>query len=545
MTINVNDPALEPPERPDFRRVNRGVPMVMDETTGKFTRYKRASSSGNILDDDANLVDWSKRTIIYGASQRPDLMAMASTLNPDVDKKSMRDIVEDCLVSGKGTQRATSGTAVHRMLDLVDLDADWVPAPQFQAAVNAYVRTLDLYGLVPVDVEVHCVDDLRRIAGTADRRYRTTRNLVAPDGQIIPIGSVLVGDTKTGKSLEYAAGSYATQIAAYVDSVRYDVVTNERTPFDPPTYPDWALIMHVDAADGRCDVYWVDVNAGREALALAEQVREWRKRTDLITPARAPLHALPPTDEMVDAIAYLAKTVPVPDANVPAVAPTTPVEARTDEDGTAAVRAWLRGRVDVVRARGGAPTDALLRYWPTDVPGLKHDGHTLAQLDAISEALWRVEKEFSLPFPPRDPREPEFIPRDITDRWAKPTGDDKPADDADVIAFQLAMANHPRKSLVDSWVRGVVSDRDNWALVHALYEFAMLSVEDWSDADTTEMLDGTLRALGYADGLGALGDIDPKDAPKIMSAALAIQLGDALLLFDENGKPVVRTITNK
>ena len=215
--MTIDDPSLEPPERKDFRRVGPyNIPLVLDPETGKMVRYRRASSAGNILDDESNLVDWQKRTIVEGAAQRPDLMAQVSTLDHDADKKEIRDIVEECLVAGKGMQRAVTGTAIHRMLDHVDLGHDWTPAPQFQAAVDSYIKTLELYGLVPVDVEVHCVNDPYHIAGTMDRRYRTTRNLLAPSGEILPIGTIIAGDTKTGQSLEYASGSYATQLAAYV-----------------------------------------------------------------------------------------------------------------------------------------------------------------------------------------------------------------------------------------------------------------------------------------------------------------------------------------
>jgi len=79
------------------------------------------------------------------------------------------------------------------------------------------------------------INDEYRLAGTLDRLYRTTKVLVAPDGQVIPIGSIIVADTKTGKELEYAAGSYATQLAAYVDSVPYNVETDERGTWDDIT----------------------------------------------------------------------------------------------------------------------------------------------------------------------------------------------------------------------------------------------------------------------------------------------------------------------
>ena len=225
---------FEPPERPDFRRVGRGVPFVVSPE-GKRVRYSRSSNAGKILDDESNLTDWKLRTVVAGAAQRPELMAAASVLDIDQDKKKLRDIVEDCLVAGKGQRRSIIGTAVHAMFDRVDQNDQWDPPPQFRDLVDAYVACLETWGLIPVALEVQVINDEFRLAGTLDRLYRTTKVLVAPDGQVIPIGSIIVADTKTGKELEYAAGSYATQLAAYVDSLPYDVTTDERKTWDDIT----------------------------------------------------------------------------------------------------------------------------------------------------------------------------------------------------------------------------------------------------------------------------------------------------------------------
>jgi hypothetical protein len=225
MTNDIDLDEFDAPERPDFRRVGRGVPFVIPKDGGhKRVRYSRSSNGGKILDDESNLTDWKLRTVVAGAAQRPELMAAASVLDVDTDKKELRDIAEKCLVAGKGERRSVIGTAVHAMFDHLDRGDDWRPPPQFEDLCNAYVAMLEDWGLVPEEIEIHCINDEWKLAGTLDRRYRTTKTLVAPDGSVIPIGSYIVGDIKTGKELEYAAGSYVTQLAAYVDSMRYNVV---------------------------------------------------------------------------------------------------------------------------------------------------------------------------------------------------------------------------------------------------------------------------------------------------------------------------------
>ena len=526
--MSINDPSLEPPERPDFRRRGKGVPVVWNEENGRFEPYRRASSAGKILDDETGLTDWKICTGIYGAAQRPDLMAILSTLDLKAHRNQIRDIAEDCLVAGKGTERRNTGTAIHAMLDHVDLDHEWTPAPQFRDAVDSYIRALEIYGLVPVDVEVKCVNDLHRIAGTMDRRYRTTRNLVAPDGSIIPIGSIVAADTKTGQSLEYAAGSYSTQLAAYADSVRYDVVTNERYPFDPPTYSDWAIIVHVDANDARTDLYYVDLEAGRHGLQLSSHVRDWRSRTDLILPAREPLRTVASTTDEERAVAShpsngspLAPTAPVA-APVGPPATTAPLLGADASTGDLdAVRAWLRGRIATVRGAGLEPTGWLQRRWPAGVAGLKYDTQTEAELDAIAEVLDGIETQFSLPFPATDPR----LTNPVT---------------GNRFIFDTTYTG-PRKSLIREWL-AVINYAPHETLMDALTDFATLS-EDWRDEDITEMLDGTLRAVGYDDGVKSLGDVTENEANVMRTAAWGLQEGTAYVLYGEDGKPVVRTVT--
>lgn len=549
--IDLDD--FDAPDRPDFRRIGRGIPYVMG-LDGKRARYSRASNSGKILDDESNLTDWKLRTELMGAAQRPELLAIASTLDPQRDKKQLRDLAEQCLVAGKGSERAIKGTAVHAMFDHIDRGDDWEPAPQYVQVCNAYLECLDRYGLVPIDIEVHCINDMFRLAGTLDRRFRTMRSLLAPDGRIIPIGSCVVGDTKTGQTLEYASGSYATQLTAYVDSLRYDVETDERSHFDPPNFPDWAVIIHADAELGTCDAYWIDCNAGREGLRLARMVKAWRNRTDLITPATPPLATLPVSHpdvpDVEEAIPPMIEASDYGDAaymagaTVPGLAPVRPSEA----PGDPRVHEWLRGRVKAIVGHSERAGKALQLAWPLDVPGLKHQGHTAGQLDAIEKAVDRIETDYSIPFGAPKPgmiEESKKAHPSWSDRWAHPDGSPTPPDQVEVQ--RQALNNHPRRALIAHWVElaqdgGVDESIDTYALSNALYEFANLNMLDWPDEELTIMLDGSLRALGYDQGVRDLGRFDPEHAPILMSAAFAITAGNAMLLYDDKDRPVVRTI---
>ena len=557
--INLDD--YDAPDRPDFRRVGRGVPFVVDPHTGKRVRYSRSSNAGKILDDESNLTDWKLRTVVAGAAQRPELMASASVLDIDTNKKELRAIAEQCLVAGKGERRSVIGTAVHAMFDHLDRNDGWRPPPQYLDLCNTYVDTLRLWGLVPEEIEIHCINDRFRLAGTLDRRYRTVSTLIAPDGNVIPIGSYIVGDIKTGKELEYASGSYATQLAAYVDSMRYNVETDEREPFNPPSVEDWALIIHADSADTRVEVYWVDIEAGRRGCQLANEVRAWRRRSDLLTIARRmpvnPVTIDPPQSTGWNALDHpepaeeraalvaldrAPDETPPLDARGPAEAPSGPVEASR----AASRHEYLAGRVRAILAHSDTAKQALARAWPVGVPGLKQTGQSWEQMDSILEAILFVEKNHSVPFYPEwdDPELETSKLSHPSNVWARPKTTKPTADDRENI--QQALADHPRSGLLRKWIAdavagGINHSFDTTALAHALYEFGRVDESEWPDDDITLMLDGSLRALGYVNGTRDLGRFNPEHAPLLMSAAFAIAAGNAMLLFDENERPIVRT----
>lgn len=473
----------------------------MVQVNGKWERFSRSSNAGKILDDENALTDWAKRTMLIGAAYRPELLAQVSTLDAELDKKQLRDIAEECLVAGKGRARQVAGSAVHAMLDHIDLGHEWQPTPDYALACKAYVDALNLYGLVVVDVECSCINIAARLAGTMDRRYRTTRTLIAPDGSTIPIGSVLASDTKTGRTLEYNHGTYSTQIAAYVDSERYDVVTNTYTPFEPGTFKEWALIMHVVPEDARCEVYWVDLNSGREGLKLAHAVKQWRKRTDLLMPCK------PPSWPVAVVPAYHE-----PPATT-AQEPERPLEAPEPDATSVDVYLWLRERVEAVTAVDSAKT-MLLREWPEGVPGMRSMQHTDSMLKAIEQVLDMVEKEYSLPFIGTDPR------IQFAQNGEPPAGVPKSQMNENTLSVWLFLAG---------------CDEDS-ALGQSLVQFA--SLDNYTELEKDELLSAALRGIGYQGGTQELASVTHGDARLLLHAASLVREETHVLRY-VNGHPVM------
>jgi hypothetical protein len=325
--------------------------------------------------------------------------------------------------------------------------------------------------------------------------------------------------------------------------------------------PDWALIIHADSADTRVDVYWVDIRAGRLGLALAKEVKAWRKRDDLLTLGQRFRVVDAPTESGTGV--YQDQSTPDPPSGAiagrslppsppPEVPPLAPVVPQ-DDRRVASRHQWLRGRVAAVVGHSDVAAFALQRTWPTGIPGLKQDGHSMDDLDAIQSAVEKVEKDHSVPFYPSwdDPDIEDSIQHhpSWSDRWAKPeTITDHGSADAVAgrLSIQQAIMEHPRRQLLTRWVSEAISgginhNVDTTALAHALFEFASVDAKEWPDALLTLMLEGCLRTMGYPNGIRDLGNFDPPDAPKLMAAAFAISAGTAALLYDDAGKPFMLT----
>ncbi len=133
-----------------------------------------------------------------------------------------------------------------------------------------------------------------KIAGTLDR-------IVTYDGQSY------VADLKTGASaLDYGATDIAVQLAIYANASHMwkgaaEEADNNRDRFgryllaDPAEAPDEyepmpevsktkALIIHLPVEEARCGLYWIDIEAGTEAVKASLWARDWRKRKDLFYP---------------------------------------------------------------------------------------------------------------------------------------------------------------------------------------------------------------------------------------------------------------------
>lgn len=245
-------------------RFNR--PMVLPPNGGKPVSYTRCTTYVGCLEDTYNLGQWMQRMVAIGLASRPDLLLAVSAHSDD--KAKLNKIVDDAREAAAANAAATTGTALHALTERIDRGQDVGVIPeQYKPDLAAYEKaTASLTALM---IEQFCVDDDLRIGGTPDRVVEFE-------------GANYIADVKTG-SIEYGALKIAMQLAVYAHCRAYDHHTGQRTDL-PNVSTERAIVIHLPAGTGTAELVWVDIKTGWEAVQVATQVRDWRKRKGLLVP---------------------------------------------------------------------------------------------------------------------------------------------------------------------------------------------------------------------------------------------------------------------
>lgn len=382
MSIDLSELDDQHDKRNDFRRAN-GAPLVK-LPDGSSTRYSRPSGYAKCLDDESALTYWRMDRVAMGVAKSKALQTKWLAVKDD-DKESKKLLREEALQTGAANEAADTGTGLHAMTTRAEDPKDDFEFPEmYEADLKAYMAMLDEYGLVSEHVEVHMINDAYRAAGTADRIYRTTKPLVTPTGEIIPVGTLILGDIKTGKKLDFSLPGYSVQMAIYATGEFYDVIEEVRLP-TPEINVDWTLLVHLPVEKGHCELLWCSIPDGIRGASLAEGVKKWRnawKRGD-----------------------YDAVEVPKPfdaAATISKEFPGTTVELDGNPTLIEQMRIWVGKRVKQIGEHEKARRSLLLQ-WPKDLPKPTELGKP-GEIVRVLDILDAVEKEHSLPFVGTDPR---------------------------------------------------------------------------------------------------------------------------------------------
>lgn len=235
-----------------------GRPLIVPPGGGKPVAYTRVTTYVGALEDRYNLGQWEMRMVALGLSRRPDLVLAAASMTAE-DKDELNKVTAAAKEVAAAGAAANIGTALHKLTERLDRGEDVGEVPDaYRGDLDAYMRAMA--PLKVLEVERFTVLDSLRIAGTPDL-------VVEYDGQRF------IADKKTG-SLDYGQLKIAMQLAVYAQSLGYSAETGERFPLHVDT--ERAIVIHLPAGAGRCELKWVNIARGWDAVQVAKDVREWR-----------------------------------------------------------------------------------------------------------------------------------------------------------------------------------------------------------------------------------------------------------------------------
>lgn len=502
------------------RRDRWGRYLVLPEGGTKPIGYTRATTVAKALDDSGGLLNWGKRMVALGLAQRPDLVALVSTTN-DTDKKTLDDICERAAEQGGATIRRDLGTALHGMLEKSWTDPTFVAPDPYGSDVRAVHDALATARLRVVDgfAERMVVHDHHQIAGTFD--------LLVED----ETGQKFVADIKTGSSL-LGALAFAVQLSIYANA---DALYNQGPAKDgsedtrepmPEVSKLHGVIIHVQPGSGVCDLHWLDLATGAEALDLAIAVRQMRKAKPL-TPLTVDIDVVERTKQIAAAEKILSAADGVVD----------------DE-----WREWMRNRVKALAEAGH--TDLIRASWPEGVPTLG-SGEPIANhlADPIEQAVSMIEREVGAAFPTPKPTE-DITPAPKPRSTRRPAADEGP----EVGLAETQAVNKAARALTPdgrAWLGSIMAaaKKANRAINMTgpggkvterrfIIASSLLALADHSDDDLARSLVSLSIGEEIQPGhdLGdAIGALTISEATRLGHLARALNAGSLIPIWEEHG----------
>jgi len=270
---------------PTVPRDQWGRYLLRPEHGGERRAYTRVTTVASALDDRRSLEAWLQRCVAVGLVERHDLYALIAAAHPDISDKSIDPWISQAVEAAKSSERANLGTALHRFCERVDKTADkeaelaLIPEP-YRTDVAAYLDATSGFRWMVVE-EIAVLEELS-IAGMPDRIGYT------------PEGELVVADLKTGRGsgaeglLLYGWLAYGIQCALYAHASHiYDLADDSRLPMPHELSKSTAIIIHLPAGEGRCQLYDVDIERGWDDAQLALEVRGERASQGKIGTLRA------------------------------------------------------------------------------------------------------------------------------------------------------------------------------------------------------------------------------------------------------------------
>lgn len=259
------------PARPEAKRGRYTLP---NPESGKSKSWQRVTNFVKMTDDTYHLELWKQRNVAKGLA----ILAEAGRVNiadlaqrdVKLDRDRLNKMCETAQDVAEAYKMADEGTALHTSTELADYaggDLNRVPTGH-RRKVRMYLDALAANGLtvVPDMIERVTASARYECAGKFDRIYR------------LASGINVIGDLKTGDSLDLSFPSIAAQLECYEDGINnHGVFDGQRYDDSIKVSHDFGVVIHLPSTRDEVTVYWVDLAQGRIINAANLTVRAARK----------------------------------------------------------------------------------------------------------------------------------------------------------------------------------------------------------------------------------------------------------------------------
>lgn len=173
----------------------------------RATTFIKAASNSKAIND------WGKRNVLIGAARRRDLVLQANGLTHENDRDRLEYLVRQLEEAAGSKVGSDLGTYLHEFTEYMDAGLKtWQDAPEeFQRSLALYAQALADAGLEPIRSLIERTTIIREygwICGTFDRIF-----FHRPSGQYV------IGDLKTGKTMDYGKNEIEAQLWTYAHGV--------------------------------------------------------------------------------------------------------------------------------------------------------------------------------------------------------------------------------------------------------------------------------------------------------------------------------------
>lgn len=283
MTLDF-DELFEPNQPAEPQRVN-GRYKLPDPLTGKLKTWSSVSSTGKALMDDYALHAWEIRMILKGLRDNPGLLNALDDKDTKADARVFNAIAQRAKDEAGGNEASRRGTAIHTEAESLDLGETTLSqvSSEYLPTISAYVDCMEYDNLraVPHLIERTIVCPEMGAAGRFDRVLQEAN------------GTYVIGDIKSGHSLEYGWVEIAVQLALYAHGINqhgiWDKYNQQWSKTGIPTVrTDYAVVMHLPVDTSECTLYAVDIDQGWSLARLCMDVKAARRSKGLALPYLRP-----------------------------------------------------------------------------------------------------------------------------------------------------------------------------------------------------------------------------------------------------------------